>query len=114
MKKIIGLISVLIVLYSVYFDLKFGTIPNATFASTVNKAEVKNTQSKPASKEQNFKIIEVKPGDTVLSIAAKLQKNHSNVAVDKVIKDFTKLNPGVEPKDIQIGQIYRFPIYQQR
>jgi LysM repeat protein len=114
LKKIIGLIAVLVVLYSVYYDLKFGTIPNATFASTVHKPGVKNTQPKPAVKEQNFKIIEVKPGDTVLSIAAKLQKNNSNVAVDKVIQDFTKLNPGVQPKDIQIGQIYRFPIYKHQ
>ncbi|MED1205123.1 LysM peptidoglycan-binding domain-containing protein [Heyndrickxia acidicola] len=113
MKKLIGLIAVLIVLYSVYFDLKFGTIPNATVASAANKPDVNQTQPKPASQKSNFKIIEVKPGDTVLSIAAKLEKNNSKIEVAKVIKDFTKLNPGIQPKDIQIGQIYRFPIYQQ-
>ncbi len=106
MKKFVALVVAIIVLYSVYYDLKIGTIPSVTHASEV-KTPSKNTTKPTTPYEKKI----VQPGDTVLTIVEQLQKGSLSVSMDKVITDFQKLNNGIKPEEIQIGQEYKFPIY---
>ncbi|KQL53530.1 hypothetical protein AN964_08495 [Heyndrickxia shackletonii] len=109
MKKFVALIVAIIVLYSVYYDLKIGTIPAATHAS-----EVKTPQETTAKPTVPFQLKEVEPGETVLTIVEQLEKGPLSVPINKVIHDFQKLNNGIKPEEIQIGQEYKFPVYKKR
>jgi len=109
MKKVsVTIISVLI-LYIVYYDLTTGTLPlmkeNFQSQTVVAIAESKNTDTKP------FYEVKIKPGDTVLSI---IEKNNptEKMSITQIIQDFKKLNPKINPNKIQIGQIYKFPLYK--
>jgi hypothetical protein len=55
--------------------------------------------------------IKVLPGDTVLSITEEI--NHiENLNIDKIKKDFTRLNPGVEINALTPHSFYYFPLYK--
>ncbi|MGE8206231.1 hypothetical protein ACQKP0_17025 [Heyndrickxia sp. NPDC080065] len=105
MKKFLAFIAVIIVLYSVYIDINFGTIPSISHASEVKEKVKKQKVSVP------YKTQKIKPGNTVLSIVESINKSPLKVSIDRVITDFKKLNNDIKPEEIQIGQIYKFPIY---
>ena len=97
MKKFLLFISFCIIAYSVYFDIRVGTLP--TYSS--------EKMDKP---DKNYYNIKVEPGDTVLSL---IEKNEGTlpVPIEQIIEDFSNLNKGVKPEDIKIGQTYRFKNY---
>ncbi|HEU5138773.1 MAG TPA: hypothetical protein VFT51_02290 [Bacillales bacterium] len=106
MKGFLGLCLAVLVVYTIYYDLEYGTLPHTSKAATV---ETHKQQDKPKIPSRKIKA---KPGQTVLSIVEKL--NGSNpVSIQKVVHDFEKLNPDVEASQIQIGKTYRFPIYHK-
>ncbi|MCI1593598.1 LysM peptidoglycan-binding domain-containing protein [Heyndrickxia oleronia] len=107
MKKILAFVAVIIVIYSIYIDLNFGTIPAISHASEVKE----NTKPSTAKKPFSYKEIIIKPGDTVLSVVEEVNKIPLSVSIDKVINDFIQLNNGIKPEEIQIGQIYKIPLY---
>jgi hypothetical protein len=109
LKKFAAFIVVIVVLYSVYFDIKVGTIPSVSFAS-----EIQTHKEKPSEPAIPYQAIKVKPGDTVLSVVEQLQAESLQVSIDQVISDFIKLNNGIKPVEIQIGQIYKFPVYKNK
>ncbi len=47
----------------------------------------------------------------MLSILEARQQGALPVAIEQVVKDFERLNNGVKPEQIQIGESYNFPIY---
>ena len=100
MKKIIALLLIGLIIYSVYFDLTIGTLPAASVPTTAEEA----------SPELPYNEIEVKPGDTLLSI---IEREEGNLPkpIDKIILDFQKLNDGQSPHEMQIGKTYKFPDY---
>jgi hypothetical protein len=55
--------------------------------------------------------VEVKAGDTVLTIAEKITNKPIPVSITQLIEDFQALNEGTTPEKIQIGKIYKFPVY---
>ncbi|GIN85470.1 hypothetical protein J6TS2_18560 [Heyndrickxia sporothermodurans] len=107
MKKFLAFVTVIIVVYSVYIDLSFGTIPVITHASENMDKTVKIKKTTP------FLNRKVKPGDTVLSIVENVNPSSTSISIEKIVKDFTKLNNGLKPEEIQIGQNYKFPIYEK-
>lgn len=59
--------------------------------------------------------VKVKPGDTVLSITEEIQTGSAyTVVVDIILEAFEALNPNTSPSDIQIHEIYYFPLFQEK
>ncbi|HEX7064303.1 MAG TPA: LysM domain-containing protein [Bacillales bacterium] len=109
MKGFLGLCLAALVLYTIYYDLEYGTLPQTSKAATV---ETHKQQKQPQEKIPSKKI-KVKPGQTVLSIVEKV--NGSNpVSIQKIVHDFEQLNPDVNANQIQIGETYQFPVYHKK
>ncbi|WP_410983634.1 hypothetical protein [Bacillus cereus] len=115
MKRLGALLLVLVLGYVFYYDIKIGTLPmlssykKTTAAQTVQKESV-DTKAKKESDTQ-YKAIEVKTGDTVLSITEAINKKKIP-SIEKVIGDFKQLNKNTSATKIQIGKSYKFPLYQ--
>lgn len=109
MKRLIGLLFTVLVLYVIYHDLTQGTIPQ-------QQQQEEEELAVPASSsiQLPYSVEEVKPGDTVLSIVEKNSTHPLPVSISKVISDFRKLNEGIKPETIQIGHQYKFPTYEEQ
>jgi hypothetical protein len=122
MKRMAVFFGIIILLYSVYYDLNKGTLrllyKEATVATTQPQEKVDQRQSPEDSAEKektpsslSYVEMEVKPGDTVLSLVEDLLDGSIPVSIDRVISDFEELNE-VPPAKIQIGKTYKIPNYQ--
>ncbi|MBN8190971.1 hypothetical protein JI667_02305 [Bacillus sp. NTK074B] len=123
MKRMAIFIGIIILLYSVYYDLNNGTLKllykEATVANSAPRVNV--NQTKPSTPVEGVRErdtsslpyveMEVKPGDTVLSLVEDLIDGSIPVSIDRVITDFEKLND-LPPAKIQIGKTYKIPNYQ--
>lgn len=92
MKKFLAFLFFSLVLYTSYLDLTNGTY----FLSS----------------EQPFQEIVVQQGETVLSVLERINGTLP-VSIDEAIQDFKKLNPNVDPMNIEAEKSYKFPIYNQ-
>ncbi|KFN02456.1 hypothetical protein D0U04_09390 [Bacillus clarus] len=117
MKRLGILLLVLVLSYVFYYDIKIGTLPmlssykKTSAAQTVKKENTATKQSKENEKDTAYKAIEVKTGDTVLSITEAINKKKVP-SIEKVIDDFKQLNKNTSATKIQIGKSYKFPLYQ--
>lgn len=105
MKRFLTGCTILLILYVVAYDLKIGTLPQT---QPVN-AEI---QTNDKNHTYNYKSYEAGPGDTLISIVEELN-THGGYTISSMIKDFTTLNPGVNPENIQLGKTYKFPLYKK-
>lgn len=111
MKRLVGILFTAIVLYSIYFDLSHGTLPSAI---TKDQSTTANANANTDKNEQSTVFErEVKTGDTVLSIIEDELNQSISVPITEVISDFTELNNGVTPQEIQPGKSYKFPNYKE-
>ncbi|WP_054710934.1 hypothetical protein [Bacillus sp. JCM 19041] len=111
MKRIVYLIIVVIVILGIYHDLSGGTLsddPTVPTRSTTNTSQPKEI---PEPKSPMYQEVIIEPGQTVLSIVEHLHEGQINESIDTIINDFTKLNEEVNPNALQVGQMYRFPLY---
>ncbi|HEX6922297.1 MAG TPA: LysM domain-containing protein [Bacillales bacterium] len=109
MKGFLGLCLAALVIYTIYYDLEYGTLPQTSKAATVQSHKQQHEQKK--QQQIPSKKVKVKPGQTVLSVVEQL--NGSSAApIQKIVHDFKQLNPDTDANQIQIGQTYRFPIYK--
>lgn len=121
MKRLGVLLFVLVLGYIFYYDIKIGTLPmlssykKTTAAETLKKenTDTKQNKEKETEKETDtaYKAIEVKTGDTVLSITEAINKKKIP-SIEKVIDDFKQLNKNASATKIQVGKSYKFPLYQ--
>ncbi|HDR7792005.1 TPA: hypothetical protein QCY19_000529 [Bacillus luti] len=119
MRRLGILLFVLVLGYIFYYDIKIGTLPmlssykKTTAAQTVNKENTNTKQNKENKVETDvaYKTIEVKTGETVLSITEQINKKKIP-SIEKVIDDFKQLNKSTSATKIQIGKSYKFPLYQ--
>jgi hypothetical protein len=120
-KRIGTIFIILVILYSTYYDLTFGTLPNgltqAATEHTVKEEQVKPDDSNNAKKElaeefEPYKEVVVQPGHTVLSIVEHLHEGPISPSIQEIIHDFETLNGGIKPEDMQVGKKYRFPLYR--
>ncbi len=112
LKKVAAIITVAVFMYSIYYDLKIGTLPidqAATAASEMNSStgpEQINTMP--------YKEKKAESGDTIISIAESIHDGPLPVPIDQLIKDFKELNNGVKPDEIQTNKKYKFPVYSRQ
>ncbi|UYX51087.1 hypothetical protein M3Y14_21405 [Bacillus thuringiensis] len=123
MKRLGVLLFVLVLGYIFYYDIKIGTLPmlssykKTSAAQTIKKenTDAKQNKEKETEKEKEtdtvYKAIEVKTGDTVLSITEAINKKKIP-SIEKVIDDFKQLNKNTSATKIQVGKSYKFPLYQ--
>ncbi|EEK77156.1 hypothetical protein bcere0009_39900 [Bacillus cereus R309803] len=121
MKRLGIFLFVLVLGYIFYYDIKIGTLPmlssykKTTAAQTIKKEDTDTKQNKDTKAEKEtdvaYKTIEVKTGETVLSITEQINKKKIP-SIEKVIDDFKQLNKSTTATKIQIGKSYKFPLYQ--
>ncbi|NMH69715.1 hypothetical protein HF072_13080 [Bacillus sp. RO3] len=121
MKRMAVFFGVIILLYSVYYDLYKGTLRLLYHDAAVTTAPPIQNDQKPAPSREPHTVedpssipyveMEIKPGDTVLSLTEDLLDGSLPVSIERVITDFEELND-VPPAKIQIGKIYKIPNYQ--
>ncbi|AXK20217.1 TPA: hypothetical protein ROY05_000798 [Bacillus toyonensis] len=117
MKRLGIFLFVLVLGYIFYYDIKIGTLPmlssykKTTAAQTIKKEETTTKQSKKEETDVTYKAIEVKTGETVLSITEQINKKKIP-SIEKIIDDFKQLNKSTSATKIQIGKTYKFPLYQ--
>lgn len=107
--KTLSYILIALFFISIYKDLSVGT----TLTPVNNK---KQPQEENISKTENITAMEVKvhQGDTLLTIAEKINPQiTNNLDVTKIVEDFKALNPTVDPIELQTGEFYFFPIYER-
>jgi len=110
LKRLVGVVITLIILYAIYYDLSQGTLP----ASMTKEIPVSKTSTDSESpKENDLPYFErkVKSGDTVLSILEEHLNHSISVPITEVVADFKELNDGISPQEIQQGKVYKFPNY---
>ncbi|MGM9987145.1 MAG: hypothetical protein ACI35O_07945 [Bacillaceae bacterium] len=106
MRRLSIFLTIVFLIIVMIYDMKVGTIPH--------QKKEKISTSKQDSKKPTlaYKEIQTKSGDTVLSVVESMNDNWKKVSIKQIIKDFTILNPDTEPTKIQIGKVYRFPLYE--
>ncbi|MGO4887187.1 hypothetical protein ACJ2A9_05490 [Anaerobacillus sp. MEB173] len=109
MKRALLFFLFLLLSYSTYYDLTIGTLP--TKATTA--MAVKLVEEEINSKEESYKEVKIKPGDTVLSIVEHIHDGPIKASINQIIYDFQLLNPDTNPEEISIGKTYKFPIYNK-
>ncbi|KHF41848.1 hypothetical protein [Halalkalibacter okhensis] len=118
MKRIGIFFIILVILYSTYYDLTIGTLPNGLShtashpqADSIEQLDVAELQETMAEEFEPFKEMVVEPGHTVLSIVEHLHEGPISASIQEIVHDFQELNGGTKPEEIQIGKKYFFPIY---
>ncbi|MCL1630390.1 LysM domain-containing protein [Sporolactobacillus sp. CPB3-1] len=104
MKKRFFTILFIVACWTSYADLTSGSLP-------AGHAEL-SRQTTPASSESAavpYQRVTVKPGDTLLSVTERI--NSTQISIEKTLKDFSLLNPNVDPNHLRIGETYAFPRY---
>jgi hypothetical protein len=117
MKRIGTIFIILVILYSVYYDLTIGTLPNGLKEVEVTTIEepgntdhlIEETET-PVTFDP-FQEVTVEPGHTVLSIVEHLHEGPISASIQEIVFDFQELNNGIKPEEIQIGKTYLFPVY---
>ncbi|MFZ3588168.1 LysM peptidoglycan-binding domain-containing protein [Bacillus sp. DJP31] len=114
MKKLSILLVVLLVVFSIFYDLKTGTLPLTKAVAATDEKNNAEKEGKKQHQNNDQSIVEVivKPGDTVLSLIERHQQGSLPISISTVIKDFQKLNNGTLPEKIQIGKTYKLPVYK--
>ncbi|RBW70538.1 LysM peptidoglycan-binding domain-containing protein [Bacillus taeanensis] len=107
MKNLLKISLVGLLLYTIYYDLNIGTLPQPTTASV---QKIENPREIKSEQQMTYKEAAVQSGDTVLTIIEKLN-GELTVSINKVVQDFEQLNHGTKPEHIQPGKTYKFPIY---
>lgn len=111
MKRIVGLVVLMLICYVIYYDLSYGTLPIAVETTANVQPDVQlETEAMPTIR---FFEKKVENGDTVLSIIERQLNGPLPVSIEAVITDFQMLNNGLEPQKIQYGQVYKFPNYEE-
>jgi hypothetical protein len=112
MKKLVGILLSILVIYVIYYDLTVGTLPTSPAQKVDAKVEQVNPSSSLNSTIPSFDA-KVKPGDTVMSIVEHKINKALPVSIQDLIEDFQTLNEGKSPEKIQIGSTYHFPDYSK-
>ncbi|MFI8707442.1 hypothetical protein ACIGHG_10230 [Bacillus sp. NPDC077411] len=114
MKRLGGILLLLVLGYVLYYDMTIGTLPLLhTYSKTKEtSAKVTNNKQKENTSLAKYKVIEVKTGETVLSITEEINKKKVP-SIEKVVTDFKDLNQNDSPAKLQVGKKYKFPLYQE-
>ncbi len=134
MRKLLLTLIVLFITYVIYYDLSAGVLSKPTSIVLLQNKESKqseNTSTKVIKEEKTeqkqqmsvntgkeeelyYQEVKVAAGQTVLSIVEQIQGGSLPVSISQLITDFQVLNPKTEPEMIQIGKVYKFPVYTEK
>ncbi|WP_338750130.1 hypothetical protein [Bacillus sp. FJAT-52991] len=107
MKNFIFFVILLIVLAGTWNDLTRGSLPQK------DPSVIHEKESSPATNTSiPSQTVKIKGGDTVLSILEEIHNGKLPVDISQAVNDFSQLNKGITPEQVQIGQSYQFPIYE--
>ena len=109
MKKLIGALIIMFLLYIVYHDISQGTLPSINGQAV--KASEKAPEVEPKKQSVPFQTVKIKAGDTVLSLIEDQSNGSIPVSIQTIIKDFEILNPSSSADSIKIGKEYKIPLY---
>ncbi|MFE8703177.1 hypothetical protein ACFYKX_21595 [Cytobacillus sp. FJAT-54145] len=112
MKRLAGLIMLVLIIYSIYYDLSHGTLPAMSEQKEEVVSEVVENEIVEDTKIVFFEKV-VGKGDTVLSIVEESLDSSIPVSIQQVVQDFEELNKGLKPEQIQYGKTYKFPDYKK-
>ncbi|MCA1054849.1 hypothetical protein LCM10_07595 [Rossellomorea aquimaris] len=123
MKRLFIFFGIIILLYSVYYDLNKGTLRLLMDEASMVTAQPQpqsirkeTVDSVPSSGHEDPSLpyieIKIQPGDTVLSLVEDSLEGSLPVSIEQVVTDFEELN-SVPPGKIQIGKIYKIPDYNE-
>jgi hypothetical protein len=110
MKRFLLFVAACFIIYIVYYDLTSGSLPSMHAKADQPSDKALNEKVEPTSIIP-FKMVQIKPGDTLLSIVEK-QGHGINTSIEDVVADFISLNNGLQPELIQIGKTYKIPQYE--
>ncbi|WP_078552815.1 hypothetical protein [Bacillus alkalicellulosilyticus] len=113
MKKLFFSFVIILVLYSTYYDLTTGTLPEAASKQEQKSDSENTTQPSSPGTSIPFQEVIVESGYTVLSIVEHLHDAPVQASISQIVYDFQELNDGIKPEEIQIGKTYNFPLYHQ-
>jgi hypothetical protein len=111
MKRFVMIIVAGVILYAIYFDISYGTLPAASDSTHVTRETASVTKAKAKTVLPYYEK-KISSGDTVLSIVEDQLDDSIPVPISNVVADFEKLNNGISPAEIQPGKTYKFPKYQ--
>ncbi|WP_078545626.1 LysM peptidoglycan-binding domain-containing protein [Litchfieldia alkalitelluris] len=112
MKKMGGFIIFFFILYIIYHDISIGTLPVAKGENNIVEEQAVEVAAEEVSPSFPYQEVEIKAGDTLLSLVESLNDgNSSNRSISSIINDFEELNPGVKANSLKIGQVYKIPTY---
>ncbi|MDM5199729.1 hypothetical protein QUF79_17085 [Fictibacillus enclensis] len=106
MKKFIYICLTLVIVYTIAYDLKVGTLqPYNQKAAPVAAISIQNSTP--------YQKVKISSGDTVLSVIERLNPSSLSKPIPDLTKDFQRLNHGIRPESIQVGKSYNFPVYKK-
>ena len=106
MKRLVGVLVTVLILYCIYYDLSYGTLPAV---KTEQQPEIETM----VTEDMAYFEKTVENGDTVLTIIEHQLGQSLPVPISEVVTDFQKLNNDLPPQQIQLGKKYKFPDYSQ-
>jgi DeoR/GlpR family transcriptional regulator of sugar metabolism len=115
-KKLIFLVSIIMLGYIIFYDIKIGTLQQPTQIAPVSSEQQTHTSTKKKNEQHvtiPYKEIEIKSGDTLLTIIEQLHTNQKTPPIKQITNDFKLLNHSTSPTKLIIGKTYKFPIYKQ-
>lgn len=104
LKRAFSTIFVLLILYAVFTDLTSGTLPIP---------EKKQEETVETTTTYKYFEVTVQPGDTLLSLIESQGFFPEHIPIERIVEDFIYLNNGIKPEQMQPGQIYRIPYYDE-
>lgn len=111
MKKLIGFLFIVVVVFSIYNDFNSGSLPAAV---NENKTKDKIPSLETNNNGTPYFEKEIQPGDTVISVLENELNEPIPVPIGDVVTDFSNLNEGILPEEIKYGQTYKFPDYRTK
>lgn len=133
MKKLLLTFLFLFSIYVIYYDLSAGVLSKPTSIVLLQDKEdkqIEKSTTKVVKEEKDdqqqknintgnkedlyYQEVKVAAGQTVLSIVEQIQGGAIPVSISQLITDFQILNPKTEPEMIQIGKVYKFPVYTKK
>lgn len=106
MWRLFVLAFLILLIFGVFYDLKFGTLPQDV-AATEDVSEQVTTQE--AASDGTY-VYYIQSGDSVISIVEE-HEGGLPISVETVIYDFINLNGGADPSALVVGDSYIFKDY---
>ncbi|TMW73820.1 hypothetical protein [Alteribacter natronophilus] len=115
MKQFFLFSLVVVLAFSVYYDLTEGTLPDQSAPPAAEQQDEPAGEAVPAPQEPEeppYQEVIVQSGHTVYTIVQALHQGQVIEAnFERIVTDFERLNPETDAHAIQTGQTYRFPLY---